>query len=83
MNEPQIANDDWPILIATMVDSGPNSTAVFVLLRDTLGIPPATAKAHLHSPIQIARGSRMEIETVIDRFKRAGAVVEVRVDNSN
>ena len=79
----QVENDDWPILIATMVDAGPDAASVFMLLRRTLGMPPETAKANLHSPIQIARGSRMEIETIIDQFKRAGALVDVRSENSN
>ena len=84
MDGRQIENDDWPILLAIMTDAGQNATTVFSLLRQTLGLSPAAAKSHLQSrPIQIARGSRMEIESIVERFKNAGATVDVRRERAD
>ncbi len=78
--EPAVANDDWPNLIVTITDVGQHRARVIALLREILNVSPAEAKELMNSPrIEVARGPRMEIESVVWRFKAAGAEVEAIV----
>ena len=78
--EPAVANDDWPNLIVNIINVGQHRARVFALLREILNVSPAEAKELMNSPrIEVARGPRMEMESVVWQFKAAGAEVEVIV----
>lgn len=75
---PQIANDDLPILIVYVVDSGPQRFRLFSLYRRVLKASPARAKVLLDTtPVEIARGPRMLVERCIKEFQTAGATLRV------
>ena len=75
---PEVENDDWPILAVYVVDPGPLRPRLFQLYRDILGASPERAKALLSTArVEVARGSRMEIQPYIDKFRTAGATLEV------
>jgi hypothetical protein len=74
----QIEDDDWPEFVVYMTNVGPNRASVFALLRQTLNLDPAATIRLLSSPrIEVARGPRMKIDTVVRQFREAGATVEV------
>jgi hypothetical protein len=76
-----IACDDWPIYTVHVIKVGHQPAKVFSLLRKTLQVTPATAKAMLSSPrIEVARGPRLLVEPVADQFRSAGAEVEMKSD---
>ncbi len=74
----EIENDDWPILTVCVVDPGPQRPRLFQLYREILGASPKQAKALLAaSRVEVARGSRMEVERYINKFREIGAALEV------
>ena len=75
---PEIANDDLPVFIVYVVDSGPQRTRLFSLYRRVLGVSPARAKMLLDTTrVEIARGPRIVVESYIREFESAGAALQV------
>ncbi len=75
-----IANDDYPILVVSIVHVGNRPASVYLALREVLGVTPAAAKHLLATERpEVARGCRMDVESTIHRFQRAGATVSVEV----
>jgi hypothetical protein len=75
---PEVADDDWPILSVCVVDPGPQRPRLFQLYREILGASPKQAKTLLSTArVEVARGSRMEIEPYIDKFRAVGATLDV------
>lgn len=75
---PEIENDNLPILTVCVVGPGPQRARLFQLYREVLGASPKQAKALLAaSRVEVARGSRMEVERYIDKFRAVGASLEV------
>ena len=76
--EAEIANDDWPFLTVCVVDPGRQRFRLFQLYREILQVSPHQAKALLAAPrVEVARGSRMEVEPSVDKFRAAGATLEI------
>ncbi|WP_435018036.1 hypothetical protein TA3x_005675 [Tundrisphaera sp. TA3] len=74
----EFADDDRPIFAVWVVDPGPRRPLLFRLYRNILGVSPRQAKALLAAPrVEVARGTRMEIEPRVDEFRAAGATLEV------
>jgi hypothetical protein len=76
--QPEVENDDWPILAVYVVDPGPLRSCLFQLYREVLRVSPRHAKALLTaSRVEVARGSNMEVERYVDMFQAVGATLEV------
>ena len=77
-HEPGIENDDWPILSVCVVDPGPQRSRMFQLYREVLSVLPEQAKDLLSTPrVEVARGPRMVVDRHIDKFRAAGAKLEI------
>ena len=77
---PQIENDDLPILVVCVVAPGNDRPKIYQLYRSVLRVSPDKAKSLLDASIvEVARGSRMEVETYIKAFEAAGATISVTV----
>jgi hypothetical protein len=75
---PVVENDDQPILIVYVLDPGPSRSRLFRLYRRVFHASPARAKALLLAPrVEVARGTRLEVERLIEEFRLAGAMLEV------
>lgn len=75
-----MAHDDWPLFGVFITDIGPAKSKVFSLIRESLGLSPGETKALLQRPdAEVARGARLEIDSLVERLRSVGAKVACRI----
>jgi hypothetical protein len=63
-----------------VTDPGPQRAAMFALYRQTLEVSPVEAKRLLDLfNVEVARGPRMKIQRIAEKFRIVGATVEIQI----